>query len=256
MVKIDIITINLNNANGLLKTIQFNLSQKYKSFNSIIIDGGSTDESISIIEKHIKNNHFVISEKDFGVYNAMNKGIRAATGDYIIFMNSGDCFYDDDVLQEFADSAPTEDLIYGNVKWTDGEVITEGRFPSVLTYDFFLHQALHHQSLFIKRSLFEKTGLYREDIPIVADWAHELDSIVKHNASYRYWDRFISISPRDGMSCNPANFDRMAETKRKYLTENYGFIQEEYERRLRIQTELEAIKNRKIFRFMKKLGLS
>ena len=95
-----IITINYNNKDGLLKTIESVLCQTYKDFEFIVIDGGSTDGSREIIEKYAGHIDYWVSEPDKGIYNAMNKGIKVAHGDYLNFMNSGDYFYNENVLND------------------------------------------------------------------------------------------------------------------------------------------------------------
>ena len=96
-VKLTIITINYNNKEGLIKTFESVKKQTWSEFEFFVIDGGSTDGGKELIERNSQIDYWV-SEKDSGVYNAMNKGIRKATGEYVIFMNSGDFFYDEFVL--------------------------------------------------------------------------------------------------------------------------------------------------------------
>ena len=98
MKKLSIITINLNNQSGLIKTIQSVISQTFKDFEWIIIDGDSTDGSKELLKKHIQHFTHCISEKDNGIYNAMNKGIKLAQGEYIYFLNSGDYLCNKDTM--------------------------------------------------------------------------------------------------------------------------------------------------------------
>ena len=115
MCKISIITINYNEKVGFEKTIKSVLNQSYQDFEFIIIDGGSTDGSINVIEKYKDSISYWVSEPDKGVYNAMNKGIRASKGEFVIFMNGGDCFNNDLVLEEIAPMLNDEfDVYYGN----------------------------------------------------------------------------------------------------------------------------------------------
>ena len=96
--KYSIITVNYNDAQGLEDTIKSVVSQTYNDYEFIIIDGGSTDDSKYIIEENQSQIDYWVSEPDKGIFNAMNKGILASKGDYLIFMNSGDCFYNEKVL--------------------------------------------------------------------------------------------------------------------------------------------------------------
>ena len=97
--KLSIITINRNNAIGLEQTIKSVISLKYSNFEYIVIDGASTDNSIDIIRKYASSITFWISEPDKGIYNAMNKAVDFASGEYIFFLNSGDIFTDGCSLQ-------------------------------------------------------------------------------------------------------------------------------------------------------------
>ena len=97
--KYSIITVNYNNKEGLRKTIESVVRQTYRDFEFIVIDGGSTDGSTDILKEYDEQINYWVSEKDSGIYNAMNKGIKKSIGDYLIFMNSGDCFYQNDVLE-------------------------------------------------------------------------------------------------------------------------------------------------------------
>ena len=111
--KYSIITINYNHIEGLKRTIDSVISQTSSNYEYIIIDGGSTDGSVNIIKEYKEHLVYWISEKDNGVYHAMNKGVAQAQGDYCIFMNSGDCFYSPDVLSSLYEYQ--EDIICGKV---------------------------------------------------------------------------------------------------------------------------------------------
>ena len=100
MAKYSIITINYNNADGLRRTIESVVSQTFDDYEYVIIDGGSTDGSVDVIKEYENKISYWVSEKDGGIYNAMNKGVKASNGEYLIFMNSGDVFYRDKVLED------------------------------------------------------------------------------------------------------------------------------------------------------------
>ena len=138
--KLTIITINYNNSKGLLKTFESIKNQTWLDFEYIVIDGGSTDGGKELIENNKQINYWV-SEKDSGVYNAMNKGIRAATGDYIIFMNSGDFFYDNDVLEKVAKHFDSNiSILYGNtVYFNDDNYRRKETPPKKLSFGFFYY---------------------------------------------------------------------------------------------------------------------
>jgi glycosyltransferase involved in cell wall biosynthesis len=216
-----IITINYNNAKGLAKTFESVKSQTWAAFEYIVIDGGSTDESKQLIDGN-EQIHYHVSEKDKGVYNAMNKGIKAATGDYVIFMNSGDFFYNDSVLEK---AAPYFDnstgIVYGNsVFINDAGYREEKRSPQKLTFGFFFTNGLNHQATFIKRSLFLKHFLYNEDFKMYADWAFFVYVLCAKNEPYRYINEFICYYDYAGFSAS-AQTRALYEQERTNTLETY-----------------------------------
>ena len=202
--KLSIITINLNNKDGLQKTIDSIVSQTFKDFEWIVIDGGSTDGSKELIELYA--NHFAcwVSEPDKGVYNAMNKGIKVAKGEYINFMNSGDCYAKDDVLENLFGSPHAADVIYGYMTrdTVDGEFVNLPLMKNKLTWMDFYYDGLPHQSAFIKRQLFETYGYYDESLKAVSDWTFFVKVFVYHHATYEFVPLKISVYLSGGISDN------------------------------------------------------
>lgn len=216
--RVSIITINYNDKNGLKKTIDSVLSQKCKDFEFIIVDGDSTDgskEYISEISKYVSK---WISEPDTGIYNAMNKGIKMATGDYVYFLNSGDIFYDIDALK-IAVSKMVLDvgLYYGNLiyDWPSKKVHIS--FPSTLSFQFFAIDNINHQACFIKRSLFEEIFYYNEDYKIISDWEFLIYAICKKEISYQHLDMLISIYDTTGISTDIKNRALIYADKEKVI---------------------------------------
>jgi glycosyltransferase involved in cell wall biosynthesis len=173
--KLSIITINWNNASGLKKTMESVINQSCQEFEYLIIDGGSTDGSVDVIKKFegFPNLQWV-SEKDNGIYNAMNKGIRLSKGDYIQFLNSGDSFVDKDVVKKILEEIENNgypDILVGNLLEDYGTKRlreTHGnRNPDLW---FFFSRSIHHNSSFMKRNLFEEYGVYDENLRISSDW--------------------------------------------------------------------------------------
>ena len=173
MIKLSIITINLNNAIGLKKTMESIVAQTSGNFEYIIIDGGSTDGSVEIIKSftNIQPGIYIptqlqhqpisywISKPDTGIYNAMNKGIKISKGQYCQFLNSGDWLAKSDVIEKMLKNMPECSILYGNMlkHLPDDKVLYNKQIPinSLLT---FYMGSLNHSSTFIKRSLFEKYG--------------------------------------------------------------------------------------------------
>ena len=200
--KLSIITINYNNCDGLQKTIESIVSQSYNDFEWIVIDGGSTDGSRELIEKYAEHISYWVSEPDAGVYNAMNKGIKVAKGEYVNFMNSGDCFASSTILEVVFATPHIADVLYGYMMRgnVNGEVNNLSMMKPDLSWIDLYGDGLPHQSTFIKRSLFDKYGLYDESLKAVADWKFFVNAFVYHKATSEFIPLKISIYEEGGIS--------------------------------------------------------
>lgn len=187
--KLSIITINYNDAVGLKKTLESVAAQKPCDceVEHIVVDGGSTDNSVEIINQYPHVTKWV-SEKDKGVYNAMNKGIKMATGGYIQILNSGDILASDDVLSRMASftnslilDGKDVEILYGNMlkAMPDGKLVRDNcGGPGVgSSFLYFYHGTLNHDCAWIKRELFDRFGLYDEDMRICSDWKWYVNAI-------------------------------------------------------------------------------
>lgn len=224
MSKLSVITINFNNSAGLEKTIQSVISQSFKDFEFIIIDGGSTDNSVEIIKKYAKEITYWVSEKDKGVYNAQNKGIDAAKGEYCLFLNSGDYLSDNKVLSKaFVNHFP-EDILYGNMKvnWNNGKITTE-KMPQKITFSHMFRDTVWHPVSFIKKQLFDTYGKYNEEYKIAADYEFFYRTIIEKKATTRHLPFPVSVFVFNGLSSNPENTKLVREERMKiwktYLTD-------------------------------------
>jgi glycosyltransferase involved in cell wall biosynthesis len=170
--KLSIITINLNNADGLKQTMESVTEQIFQGYEFIVIDGGSTDGSLDVIHSHADKITRWVSEPDTGIYGAMNKGLCLACGEYVYFLNSGDRLVSPEVLDQiFAKNAYCEDLLYGNTVRPDGaNGFREWPQPDELTVACFFRNGICHQSIFYKKELFNILGNYDESFKIAADW--------------------------------------------------------------------------------------
>ena len=252
--KLSIITINLNNAEGLRKTIESVISQTFIDFEHIIIDGGSTDSSVDIIKQYADKITYWVSEPDKGIYNAMNKGIRKANGEYLQFLNSGDWLVDENVYAEVFSNSFCEDIIYGNrieVYENKEEKLNKGFQKSNISFkDIFSGCRIFHTSSFSKRKLFEQYGYFDEDFKIVSDSGFFLKVIGLGYASVKYIDITISYFDMTGISKNPQYktlYDKEREEVRKKIWPS-GII-ENYEQYLeyeRYGKMLEKLKSNKI----------
>lgn len=225
MPKLSIITINSNNATGLQKTMESVFSQSFADYEYIVIDGGSTDGSKEIIENHADKLSYWVSEKDKGIYHAMNKGITNANGEYLLFLNSGDFYIEKEVLSNIMRQISGSDIIYGNliIKEAHQEWLKE--YPSKLTFNYFYNDSIPHSgAAFIKLNLFKKIGYYDETLKITSDWKFYLKALFIYNASYKYINETISVFPYDGISSKIENRSLLQQEKQLILNNEFAFI--------------------------------
>lgn len=236
--KLSIITITYNNAEGLRKTLASVAAQTFRDFEHIIVDGGSTDGSVDVIREYesslasrlspLASNLKWISEKDTGIYNAMNKGIEIALGkrivnsfnrseliedknygmetpsaEYLLFLNSGDCLVNECTLCKVVECNLVEDVVYGNSLqvWPNGNV-KRAEYAHYVTGKTLFNHTIPHQASFIKSSLFDSIGLYSEDLRFGSDWEFYLKALFYHNCSFRYVDVDVCLFDMTGISTN------------------------------------------------------
>lgn len=217
MKKISIITINYNNIQGLVKTAESVINQTFKDYEYIVIDGGSTDGSREYIESINPKIDYWVSETDTGIYNAMNKGIEKATGEYLLFLNSGDYFLDNFVLEKNKNSFKDFDLIYFNIYFGNEKKKREVIYPDFLNFYLFFINTICHQAVFFRYDLFQKYGVYNENLKILSDWEFLLKSIFIHQVSYKHVDEFIVLYDDAGFSSNVVNHKLLKEEKHNVL---------------------------------------
>lgn len=183
--KYTVITVCYNNKIGLEGTIKSVIHQTYKDFEYIIIDGASTDGSIDIIKKYSNHISHWVSEPDKGVYSAMNKGIKIAQGEYIIFMNAGDTFYSNNILEKVDKLNLQCDLAVGKASMIkDGKECSVVVPPQEITLGFWIHHSVIHQAAFMRTSML-KEKLYDETLRIVSDWKYMLHEYITRNYTYQ-----------------------------------------------------------------------
>ena len=210
--KLSIITINYNNKAGLQKTIDSVVAQTWRDFEWIIIDGGSTDGSKELIEQYQRHFAFWCSEPDKGVYNAMNKGIEKAKGEYMNFMNSGDIFYSKDTLEEvFARNTLNADMVYGDWARDEKDKIVMMKAPQEASLYSFYVDNICHQAMFIKSLVMKKEG-YDEIYKYYADWARWLKMMLD-KATSQYVPVVVCLYDTQGIS-NQVNANMDAEMQR------------------------------------------
>lgn len=218
--KFSILTINRNNAAGLEKTMRSVAAQTFKEFEYIVIDGASTDGSVEVIKgleselAHLK----WLSEPDTGIYNAMNKAVRMASGEYVQILNSGDCLAAPDVTDRMLaelEKQGNPSMLYGNMVkcFTDGRRFVDKSFEGreITMLDMFTG-TLNHDPAYIRRDLFEKYGYYDESLKIVSDWKWYLQAIIFGGEKPKYVGIDVTLFDMSGISETNKTLDR-AERK-------------------------------------------
>ena len=213
--KLSIITINYNNKDGLEQTIRSVSNQTIHDFEWIIIDGGSTDGSKELIEQYQQNFAYWCSEPDKGVYNAMNKGVRMATGDYCVFMNSGDELYSKTTVEEILKYNLQADFIEGI---TYVEALKQYRKPhKKINASFYIFGGNnYHQSSIISREMLLRSP-YDEKLKIASDLKFNFQCIVMNNCSYSTIDVVISRYEQGGRSATIEHDDEIRAIYTSFL---------------------------------------
>lgn len=258
MNKISIITVNRNNAEGLENTIKSVIEQTYSNYEFIIIDGDSTDNSIEVIKRYSSKISFWVSEKDTGIFNAMNKGIARATGDYCYFLNSADRFASKNVLTKIFNNQRYKAPFINGHQINDFGSYTQ-KVPCLnrkLTLFDFYWGTIKHQATFIRRDLFVTYGLYDESLKITSDWKFFLQTIGLHNEQPLFIDVDIVLFEWNGLSTNPQLTAAHAEERTHVLNECIPTsIQSDYEHFHEMsdyQYIVRVMKKNRIFRFLVK----
>lgn len=213
--KLSIITINYNNAAGLKKTLNSVASQTCIDFEHIIVDGASTDESVEMIREYentlssrlspLASRLNWISESDTGIYNAMNKGVRMAKGEYTLMLNSGDYLVDEHVIENVLPSLDGTDIIQGNIlSMIDGKtIINRGYAKSNISFIEVMKGHFLHQASFCRKVLFEKYGMFDDSYRINGDTVFYAKCLGFGNATFRYVDLNIAFFDSTGISMDP-----------------------------------------------------
>lgn len=217
---LSIITICYNIKDEIERTCENIISQTWQDFEWIVVDGGSTDGTVDVLKKYQDRINILISEKDSGVYNAMNKGIRRATGEWLNFMNGGDCFAANDVLEKvFKDKIYDADVLYGWQYFAKSK--TWRKYTTNPTLEWMCSNALGHQAMFIKKNCFDKYGLYDESFKILADFEHNV-CFKKNGCSFEYLPFEVAWFAEDGISSDSSKrniwIEELCRIYNKYYT--------------------------------------
>jgi glycosyltransferase involved in cell wall biosynthesis len=227
MTKLSIITINYNDVIGLKRTFESVISQSCKEFEYIVIDGASVDGSKEFLEQNNSHINYWVSEADKGIYNAMNKGIKAANGEYLLFLNSGDTLYSDNSLQSILKCLEKgdKDIYYGNLI-NRGDMDELYSVPKEISFMFFYSSSLPHPSTFIRRSCLIEMGGFDESLKIVSDWKFFILGIFKNGFSFQYIEEIISVFYLGGIS--NINTDLALKERNLILNEEFPLLVSDY----------------------------
>ena len=219
-VTLSIITVNLNNKDGLIKTIKSLKTQSFNDYEHIIIDAGSTDGSKETILSYSKeiDNHltFWVSEPDNGIYDGMNKGIKHSQGEYLYFLNSGDCLTID-ILRYIPFNGVK--YIYGNIKLIHAQKgVMIWKYPDIFDTYFIANNNgwISQQACIIHYSLFTNHQ-YDTNYKIISDWIHAIISILFEGCSYQHLDLLVAEFDGNGES---SNHDKTWNERKKWIKEN------------------------------------
>lgn len=237
--KVSIITINYNDAAGLQRTLDSVCQQIYTDYELIVVDGASIDGSVDVIRSIVKKLEGIkvkwVSEPDNGVYDAQNKGIEMAMGEYCLFLNGGDVFCDENVLEriwgnkERKARSKDADIIYGNERAVkDGVQVGYCKGVENPTFLDLYKSCMKHQATFIRRELFDKYGKYDATMKISADWDWFFRVIAFHDdVTLQYVDVDVADFEEGGIS---SGFAELNEKENKNIRNRYMSkrLQEDY----------------------------
>ena len=201
--KLSIITVNYNDVEGLERTIQSVISQTFHDYEFIIIDGGSTDGSVDVIKKYERHIDYWVSEPDGGIYPGMNKGLCQARGEYVNFMNGGDCYHAPDVLEKIFSMDTDADIITGAHAENGLRNVGKGGVTMLDLYKW----AIDHQASFVRRDVALRHP-YDERYRIVSDWKFFIEALIFDNCSFCYTDTIVVDVDMKGISNNNFELDR------------------------------------------------
>jgi glycosyltransferase involved in cell wall biosynthesis len=201
MTTVSVITICLNAAETIEQTIRSVREQTHPDIEHVIIDGDSTDGTLDIIERYRDGIAYLVSEPDKGLYHAMNKGIRAATGDVLYFLNADDRFADPEVTKDFArifDDEAALEMLYGDVLRKFPEENIPAPQNPILSRKALCRSTICHQAIFARKSLFERIGEFDELFHVVSDFDWLYRAVVNGRAPGRHISRVVAVIDTGG----------------------------------------------------------
>ncbi len=205
MPKYSIIIPTYNSASTLAAAISSVLEQTFSDFEILIMDGCSTDNTLDIVKSFSDNRVKICSEPDTGVYDAMNKGVNKAIGEWLFFLGSDDVFYDNNVLLSISSHLGDNDFVYGNAYFIHSKMIWDGEFSRA---KLLFSRNICHQSIFYKKKLFEQLGNFNLMFKIYADWDFNIRCFSHSHIKIKYVNLIISkYDERNGLSSDAGDLE-------------------------------------------------
>lgn len=224
--KISIVTVCMNEKDTIEDTFLSILNQSYKNIEMVVIDGGSTDGTIDIIKKYQDKIAYFISEPDSGLYNAMNKGIDAAIGDFIYFLNANDAIFDEFTIEKVAECIndnPDARFIFGDTRYLkqNGDFFLDfAEYNNQDKNPLFIKQNIGHQTIFYDKTLFSEIGKYSEKLKICSDMKFNIECLFVHKVKTVYIPTIIANLRWGGISSCPEN-KNLIERERSAVMKQY-----------------------------------
>ena len=224
-----IITVVKNDEKNIQKTIESILNQTFKNFEYIIIDGKSEDSTLSLINKYKDKINFIISEKDDGIYFAMNKGAKIASGEFVVYVNSGDTLTADalKIIQRKINEKPNIDFVFGTVKrhYTQDTLIKFGFNKKKLIYNFDFATS-HSTGFYLRKSKFQELGFFNTKYKCSADYDVYYKMLISNNAEGTFTDKqdLIGEVSSGGYSSKLSFIDHLIEEMRIRFDNKQNFF--------------------------------
>ncbi|WP_031386700.1 glycosyltransferase family 2 protein [Desulfonatronum thiodismutans] len=223
---LSIITVCLNESDRIEQTAQSIVNQTCQDFEWIVIDGGSTDGTLEVLEKYRDRMQVFLSEKDGGVYHAMNKGIDLARGEYCLFMNGGDKLYDEHALKNFFDFEEKADINYGGIVEVRRSSVKIFKYaqPIMNAKDFWYRSTLPHQACFIRTNLFLSCGNYDTSYSLIADRDFFVRAFFNYNAKLQHMPFIVSFFYFDGLTAKYKKTKYFKREVKRFRNNHFGYI--------------------------------
>ncbi len=219
-IPLTVITVAYNNLEGLRHTAETVFAQTAQDFEFIVVDGGSSDGTREWLEANDAQIDWWCSEPDGGIFPGMNKGITHAHGDYCLFLNSGDCFYDNTVVAKVLPLLDGKDFYMGHQQ-NVGVNRRKLYAPKRMMFGFIITTALYHQATFIRTDLL-RVRPYDTRYTLTADWKQMMEEYCIHNASYQQLPFFVALYDTTGVSHQKEHAQRYEEEKLRMYSEFFA----------------------------------